>query len=595
MPVTGKRSIAAVAVLLVAYIQFNNSVFLTAPLMSVVTRDTARIGMIAAGIVFVMITGEIDLSVGATYAMAPYLMIRMSSDWGWSLWLAAPAAILIGVGVGCFNGLITVKLRIPSLITTLGTFFLLTGITVSIAHSQPIRMPVHEPFNVVFGENRFGPLDSLFSWDGLTGFTPIIWTVAVVLALTLVLGHTVFGLHVISTGSNLLAAREIGVRTDRMKIAAFMIAGGLAAFTGIITTTVSGSAAPDAGGSLLTLYAIAAAVIGGTALTGGSGTVIGALIGAFVDLLPQQRVGALGRPGHGVQHLLGSGDHRGHDPQCSSGCCSGAEEALMVDSAAPLILEAEHLSKRFGAVTALTDVSLRLHRGEVLGLVGDNGAGKSTLIKILCGFHKPDTGTYSFDGKPIQLSSPIEARALGIQTVYQDLALVNDLSVYHNMFLGRERKKRILGIPLLDNRAMRLQTIEYLSNLGIRIPNVDNTVSMLSGGQRQSIAVARSIYSNPTVLIMDEPLAALGVREGRLVLNLVQELKKRGDISIILIAHNYAQVFEVCDRINFLSGGKIVYDTPTADTTVAQLVDLVTSGYRLNDPAPVADTATLEA
>ena len=189
----------------------------------------------------------------------------------------------------------------------------------------------------------------------------------------------------------------------------------------------------------------------------------------------------------------------------------------MAEAAAPLILEAEHLSKRFGAVTALRDVSLRLHRGEVLGLVGDNGAGKSTLIKILSGFHKPDSGTYSFDGKPVNLSSPIEARALGIQTVYQDLALVNDLSVYHNMFLGRERKKRILGLPLLDNRTMRRLTVEYLSNLGIRIPNVDNTVSMLSGGQRQSIAVARSIYSNPTVLIMDEPLAALGVRESRRV------------------------------------------------------------------------------
>jgi simple sugar transport system ATP-binding protein len=267
----------------------------------------------------------------------------------------------------------------------------------------------------------------------------------------------------------------------------------------------------------------------------------------------------------------------------------------MVDAAAPVILEAEHLSKRFGAVTALRDVSLRLHRGEVLGLVGDNGAGKSTLIKILCGFHKPDSGTYSFDGKPVHLSSPMEARALGIQTVYQDLALVNDLSVYHNMFLGRERKKRIVGIPLLDNRSMRRLTVEYLSNLGIRIPNVDNTVSMLSGGQRQSIAVARSIYSNPTVLIMDEPLAALGVRESRLVLNLVLELKKRGDISIILIAHNYAQVFEVCDRINFLSGGEIVYDTRTADTTVADLINLVTSGYKLNDLAPVAGTTAFEA
>ncbi len=275
-------SIASVAVLLVAYIQTRNSVFLSSAEMSVVLRDTGRIGLIAAGIVLVMITGEIDLSVGATFAMAPYLMITMNTDWGWSLWLAAPAAILLGVVVGFINGVITVKLRIPALITTLGTFFLLTGLTVTIAHSQPIRMPVHEPFNVIFGENRFGPLDPLFSWDGLTGFTPIVWTVGFVLLLTLVLSRTVFGLHVISTGSNLLAAREIGVRTDRIKIATFMILGGLAALTGVITAAETGSAAPDAGGSNLTLLAIAAAVIGGTALTGGSGTVIGALIGAFV-------------------------------------------------------------------------------------------------------------------------------------------------------------------------------------------------------------------------------------------------------------------------------------------------------------------------
>ena len=140
-----EASIAAVAVLLVVYIQINNSVFLSSPLMSVVLRDTARIGLIAVGIVLVMITGEIDLSVGATFAMAPYLMIRMSTDWGWSLWLTAPVAILLGVGVGFANGFITVKLRIPSLITTLGTFFLITGFTVSFANSQPIQMPVQQP------------------------------------------------------------------------------------------------------------------------------------------------------------------------------------------------------------------------------------------------------------------------------------------------------------------------------------------------------------------------------------------------------------------------------------------------------------------
>jgi simple sugar transport system ATP-binding protein len=252
-----------------------------------------------------------------------------------------------------------------------------------------------------------------------------------------------------------------------------------------------------------------------------------------------------------------------------------------MDETAPVILDANHLSKRFGAVTALVDASLKLHRGEVLGLVGDNGAGKSTLIKILCGFHKPDSGSLQFNGTEIQLNSPIEARALGIQTVYQDLALVNDLSVFHNMFLGRESKKRVLGIPLLDNQQMRQQTRIYLDSLGIRLQSVDSMVAMLSGGQRQSIAVARSIYSNPTVLIMDEPLAALGVREGRLVLNLVQELKRRGDVSIILIAHNYAQVFEVCDRINFLSGGTIIYDKRTKDTSVVELIELVTSEYKV--------------
>jgi len=277
-----EASIASVAIVLVAYIQLNNSVFLSSPLMSVVLRDTSRIGMIAIGIVLVMITGEIDLSVGATYAMAPYLMIRMATDWDWSLWMTAPIAIVLGVLVGFVNGFITVKLRIPALITTLGMFFLLTGFTVSFARSQPIRMPVEQPFNLVFGQNRYGPLDSLFSWDGITGFTPFIWTLAIALVLTLILSRTVFGLHVVSTGSNLLAAKEIGVRTDRIKIATFMILGGLAALTGLITATISGSASPDAGGSNLTLLAIAAAVIGGTALTGGSGTVIGALIGAFV-------------------------------------------------------------------------------------------------------------------------------------------------------------------------------------------------------------------------------------------------------------------------------------------------------------------------
>ena len=246
---------------------------------------------------------------------------------------------------------------------------------------------------------------------------------------------------------------------------------------------------------------------------------------------------------------------------------------------APDLLRAEGVTKNFGPVTVLRGVTIHLRTGEVLALVGDNGAGKSTFIKILAGFHQPDGGTLEWEGRPLHLSSPLDARAHGIETVYQDLALINDLSVYHNMFLGREKIKRYGGIvPLTDNRTMRQQTRAYLDQLGINLPSVDALVRDLSGGQRQSIAVARAMQSNPKLLIMDEPLAALGVREGALVLGLVQELRRRREVSIILIVHNYSQVFEVCDRINFLHTGEIVLDVDTNKTSEEELIRIVKSG-----------------
>lgn len=249
-----------------------------------------------------------------------------------------------------------------------------------------------------------------------------------------------------------------------------------------------------------------------------------------------------------------------------------------IDPNAPVILEMQHISKTFGAVTALVDVSVKLRLGEVLALCGDNGAGKSTLIKILSGFHHPDSGTIVYQGKEVHFRSPREARAQGIETVYQDLALINHLSVYHNMFVGREYHKRILGLKLLDNEKMRDLARTYLDSLGIEIPSVSSTVDLLSGGQRQSVAVARSIYSSPTVLVLDEPLAALGVREGAHVLGLIQNLRRLRKVSIILIVHNYNQVFEVCDRINFLHSGEIALDATTSETTEEELIRIVKSG-----------------
>jgi simple sugar transport system ATP-binding protein len=259
----------------------------------------------------------------------------------------------------------------------------------------------------------------------------------------------------------------------------------------------------------------------------------------------------------------------------------------------PFILEMNRISKTFGAVTALVEVSIKLRQGEVLALVGDNGAGKSTLIKILSGFHHPDSGTIVYQGKEVHFRSPRDARAQGIETVYQDLALINDLSIYHNMFIGREYHKRILGLKLLDNRKMHDLAQTYLNSLGIQIPSVNSTVDLLSGGQRQSVAVARSIYSSPTILVLDEPLAALGVREGAHVLGLIQNLRRQRSVSIILIVHNYNQVFEVCDRINFLHSGEIVLDASTSETSEEQLIRIVKSG--LGRQAIAAAAAEVQA
>jgi ABC-type sugar transport system ATPase subunit len=242
-------------------------------------------------------------------------------------------------------------------------------------------------------------------------------------------------------------------------------------------------------------------------------------------------------------------------------------------------LRAENIAKSYGRITALVDVSLYLRRGEVLGLLGDNGAGKSTLLKIFSGFHKPTTGSLHVDGAPVRLRSVSHARSLGIETVYQDLALVNELNVYHNMFLQREA---VFGGPLgiLNDGEMRRLAIAQLEQMGVRIPSVDAPVAKLSGGQRQAIAVARSIYQKAKVLLLDEPTAAMGAKEAALILDVVQRVKETGEVAIIVIAHNYAQIFDVCDRINVLEGGEITFDRPTAETSVQELTDLMVSRYR---------------
>jgi simple sugar transport system ATP-binding protein len=251
----------------------------------------------------------------------------------------------------------------------------------------------------------------------------------------------------------------------------------------------------------------------------------------------------------------------------------------MAASIGPEVLRAEHIEKSFGRIVALRDVNLRLCRGEVLGLLGDNGAGKSTMMKIFTGFFRPSAGQLYFDGDPVQFRSVSHARSLGVEAVYQDLALVNELNVYRNMFLQREPVfGGVLGI--LDERQMRRRAIEMLESMKVRVPSVDVDVAKLSGGQRQAVAIARSVFQKAKVLLLDEPTAAMGAKESALILDLIQRLKDGGEIAMIIIAHNYAQVFDVCDRINLVEEGMIAFDKRTSETSVQELTERVVRQYR---------------
>ena len=250
-------------------------------------------------------------------------------------------------------------------------------------------------------------------------------------------------------------------------------------------------------------------------------------------------------------------------------------EAPVVNEA----LRAEGIVKRFGAVTALQGVSLHLEQGEILGILGDNGAGKSTLMKILTGYQSATEGRLFVGGTEVTLQSVDHARSLGIECVYQDLALANSLSVYHNLFLNRE----ILypgPFRLLNNREMRRQAEVLLESIGVHIQSVSLPVERLSGGQRQAIAVARAVNSKARVLLLDEPLAAMGAREAGLIIDLILRLKAAGDLSIVMIMHNYAQTLEIADRIMLMQRGTVTYENSAKSTSVAELMDIVRREYR---------------
>ena len=247
------------------------------------------------------------------------------------------------------------------------------------------------------------------------------------------------------------------------------------------------------------------------------------------------------------------------------------ETTVTVKPATQPVLSLQKISKRFGAVLALTDVDLDVRAGEVVAIVGDNGAGKSTLVKVMAGVHPQDEGTILFEGRPVAIPSPGASQALGIATVYQDLALCDNLDIVSNLFLGREA----LHGPFLADGYMEQEAIRLLRTLSARLPSVRTTVSQLSGGQRQAVAVARSLLGKPKVVILDEPTASLGVSQAAEVLNLIERLRDSGH-AVVLISHNMADIQAVSDRIVVLRLGRNNGTFHTADVSYEEIIAAIT-------------------
>ncbi len=242
---------------------------------------------------------------------------------------------------------------------------------------------------------------------------------------------------------------------------------------------------------------------------------------------------------------------------------------------ADVLLEARDVSLAFGSVQALREVSLALRPGEITALVGDNGAGKSTLVRCISGIHRPDSGEIVFDGAPVRFASPQDARAAGIETVHQNLALVEDLTVWQNLFLNREIVRRVGPLAFLDRRAMRARAEEMVSALAVNVPAVTARVRRLSGGQRQAVALCRAAGFSSKLVIMDEPTAALGVQETARVESLITRLRDEGH-AVLLVSHNFDQVMRLSDQVWVMRAGRCVAGRRTAGTTGEEIVALIT-------------------
>ena len=534
--------------------------------LTLILQQVAIVGIVGAAQTLVILTAGIDLSVGAVMVLSSVVMGQFTFRYGIPVPISILCGLVTGTLCGFINGWLVARMKLPPFIVTLGTWQIFNAIKYLYSANETIRtqdIEAQAPLLQLFGTQ--------LKLGGAVFTLGVIFMVLLVVFLWYVLNYTAWGRRLYAVGDDPEAAALSGIRVDRMLITTYTLAGFICGIAGWVLIGRIGSVSPTAG-EFANIESITAVVIGGISLFGGRGSILGMIFGA----LYRGRVLAGPAPARYRPAVDLSAHRRAHHRRRHGRPMDQKGIRLMAQEP---ILTARRLVKRYGRVTALDNADFDLYPNEILAVIGDNGAGKSTLIKAICGAVQPDEGEIKLEGQTLNFKSPMDARQAGIETVYQNLALSPALSISDNMFLGREiRKEGVLGswFRMLDRNAMERRAREKLTELGLMtIQNISQAVETLSGGQRQGVAVARAAAFGSKVVIMDEPTAALGVKESRRVLELILDVKRRG-LPIVLISHNMPHVFEVADRIHIHRLGRRLCTINPKDFSMSDAVAFMT-------------------
>lgn len=560
-----------------------------------ILMNVSAIAIAAVGSMFLLIAGNVDLSIGGQLALISVTVAQVAKATGDVLTPIA-VGLLVGALLGLINGLLVKTMKISPLIVTLGTMAVFTGMA----------------YVVSDGKSVFGFSDAFIAIgrSKILGISvPVLVAAAIFIAGGIWLTRSASGLRVYAIGGNPLAARLTGIRVDRIVTELYVFNGMLIGVVAVLLTARLGSGTPQIGMSF-NLDVLTAVILGGVAFNGGSGHPMGVFVGIvtigilnsgmiFAGLqswwqdiakgavlllaLAADQIAEYRRDRIVIKEPSGRGT-ASTEPAGDAGVAKPDGMAVFDEyglaegerlEAGDVVLECNDLAKSFGSVSALREGTFKVRSGEVVCLVGDNGAGKSTLIKIISGVYQPDSGVLTFDGKARSFGAPIEARTAGIETVYQDLAVCPNLGIAHNMVLGDTPRRRALGIfPVRDDREAVRRSRTRLESLGISISDMNRSVGRLSGGQRQSVAIARALKEGVKLVILDEPTAALGVTQTRNVLRIVRKAADKG-AGVILISHDVRTVLAVADRVVVLRLGRVVFDGAVDDASHSQLLHLM--------------------